>query len=302
MASSDLTPMTPEARSAAWEAALQRNKLPDFVEQRLADAKAGKIPWMSTMTPAELLLAKTHGARPIATVSGTCWYHYGYSWTEGHAEGWGHALARIRHEAIACGANAVVDVKMRTIPGGEESSMDFTLFGTAIKFDSLPASKDPVIATVPALEFIRLIEMGIVPCGLAVGAQYDWLTYNTGPSTTGENTFANKRLTQLSNFWEKIRRAAHQELRKNAARQGNGLLAHTHFGELIKQEGGDENQPPRFLGRHIVIGTVVDTKRNAAVPHGIRTVVDMRDDESPLSAQYEERRNNYSSNELEGGI
>ncbi|HWT99013.1 MAG TPA: heavy metal-binding domain-containing protein [Terriglobales bacterium] len=302
MASYDTTQGVAEARSAEWEKALERNKLPGFVEQRLKDAGAGKVPWISTMSAAELLLGKSHGVRPIATVSGTCWYSYGYSWTEGHAEGWGAALARIRQEALACGANAVVDVQMRTIPSGESASMDFTLLGTAVKIDGLPASSDPVIATVPALEFVRLMEMGVVPCGLAVGAQYEWLSYGAGWSTTAAGSFDNTPLRQLSNFWEKVRRSAHQELRRNAAKQGNGLLAHTHFGELLKQEGGDENQPPRFLGRHIVIGTVIDTRKNAAVPHGIRTVVDMRDAESPLNGRGGNKKNTYRSNELEGGI
>src|SRR5262249_35089794 len=157
----DTSQSSAEARTAEWEKALERNKLPGFVEQRLKDAGAGKIPWISTMSAAELLLAKSHGVRPIATVSGTCWYSYGSSWTEGHGEGCGAALASICQEARACGASAVVDVQMRTIPSGESSSMDFTLLGAAIKVDGLPASSDPVIATVPALEFVRLMEMGI---------------------------------------------------------------------------------------------------------------------------------------------
>ena len=140
-----------DVRFNKWERALNANKLPDFVLARLNQAKTGTAPWLSTMTPAELLLAKTHGIRPLATVSGTCWYHYGWSWTEGHAEGWNMALRRIRQEAVACGANAVVDVHMRTIARGENDSMDFTLLGTAVRFASLPPASEPIVATVPAL-------------------------------------------------------------------------------------------------------------------------------------------------------
>jgi len=294
--------MDPPARTAAWEAALERDTFPDFVRDRLQQAGERKLPWLATMTPIELLLAKRHGVRPVATVSGTCWYHYGYSWTEGHQAGWNAALERIRNEARACGANAVVDVRMRTIDGvGLSSSMDFTLVGTAVRFDSLGPSRDPVIATVPALEFVRLLEMGIVPCGLAIGAEYEWLQWGVSSATDGSWSFQNQVLSQLSNFWEKIRRRAHAELRRDAARQGNGLLAHTHFGQLIKREGEDK-QPPAYLGRHIVIGTVIDTPRNAPVPHDIRTVVDMRDDESPLKTWVGSRHMEYGSNEREGGI
>lgn len=268
-------------RAAAWEAALAHDALPSFVTERLADAKAGRTPWMSTMTPAELRLARSHGVKPIATVTGTCWYQYGRSWTEGHAAGWRSALERITEEARACGANAVTDVRLRTVHSGMPSSMDYTLIGTAVRVEGLPPSPDPVVATVPALEFVRLLEMDIVPCGLAVGARYQWLTNYTNANIAGGYSWTNQVLPELSSFWETVRRWAHRELREDAARQGSGVLAHTHFGQLIRQEGGDK-QPPRYLGRHIVIGTVVDTRKGAPVPHGIRTVVDMRDDLSPL--------------------
>lgn len=287
-------------RRAEWERALHSGGLPAHVSERLGAAAAGRTPWLSTMTPAELLLAKTHGVKPLATVSGTCWFQFGRSWTEGHAAGWSRALARIRDEAFACGANAVVDVKMRTAAGGFGASMDFTLFGTAVRIGALPPSEDPVIATVPALEFVRLLEMGIVPAGLAVGARYEWLTdYNN--SYSGLSTWNNQPLGSLSNFWEAVRREAHAELRADARRQGGGVLAHTQFGQLIKQDG-DKDNPSRYLGRHIVIGTVVHTRRGDGVPHHISTVVDMRDDLSPLIDPVEHGNNVYQTNETDEAI
>ena len=307
MASSDEAAVkAAEDRAEAWQAALKRNKIPDFVTQRLGDARSGKAPWVSTLTAAELLLARSHGMRPIAMVSGTCWFHYGYSWTEGHGAGWRNALERMRTEAIACGANAVVDVKMRTIPGVEGESMDFTLLGTAVRFEGLPPAPKPVVATVSALEFVRLMEMNIVPTGLAVGAKYDWLTLQK----TGKYALLDSRVFQpqnnfslfeIANFWERVRRAAHQELRKDAASQGNGVLADVQFGQLLKPEGGQEGVL-QFLGRHIVIGTVVDTPAGAPVPHGIRTVIDLRDDLSPLNHKRKSRHQGYGTNDEEGAI
>jgi len=288
-----------EARRHAWAVALEHNGLPPFVTDRLAGAAAGQGAWVATATPAELLLMKTHGIRPVAAVSGTCWYAYGRSWTEGHAQGWHEALKRIGLEAVAAGANAVIDVRMRTLRHRIRASMDFTLVGTAVKVDGLPPSPHPVIATVPALELVRLLEADIVPVGIAVGARYEWL----GSSWAGDRRWAgaagwtdraalirtqratnvfsgNQPLTDLMDFWNAIRRAAHADLRAAAASQGNGVLAHTQFGQLIRQER--DKQPPAYLGRHIVIGTVVDAKPNAAVPHDIEQVVDMRDAVSPL--------------------
>lgn len=297
-----------QARDRDWESALQRGTLPQPVLERLAHAREGRAPWVATMTPAELLAARSHGCRPIATVSGTCWYNFGFSWTLGHGEGWGYALDRIRQEAYAAGANAVVDVQMRTIRHRIGSSMDFTLIGTAIRVEGLPPSKDPVVATVPALEFVQLLEMGIVPTGIAVGASYDWLGGNSwnynkryGGAVTQWQTsiFAgNQPLHELGSFWENVRREAHASLRGHAATMGNGVLAHTHFGQIIKKEQGDK-QPPAYLGRHIVIGTVVDTPFGAPVPHGIEPVVDMRDDDT-LSASRGHRHSVYSQQIGEG--
>ena len=287
------------ARMVKWDRALAAGGLPDFVQERLADAAARRTPWVSTMTPAELLIVRSHGARPLATVSGTCWFQYGRSWTEGHESGWRTALARLVAEARACQANAVVDVKMRT-SAAEGYSMDYTLIGTAIRFEALPPTPDPIVATTPALEFVRLLEAGITPCGIAVGAHYEWLT-DSGYGGVGGNIFmGNQPLTTLGNFWERIRRQAHRELRADAARQGNGVLAHTHFGQLIKQEV--EKQPDRYLGRHIVVGTVVDCRPGERVPHAIETVIDMNDEASPLAGEGPKVSMPYMNDEEEGAI
>ena len=286
------------ARGAAWEAAFAAQDLPPFVKERLANAAAGKTPWMSTMTPAELLLVRSHGVRPIAMVTGTCWFQYGYSWTEGHAQGWRTALERLRAEAKACEANAVVDVKMRTAPGGGNSSMDYSLVGTAIRLERLAPSSHPIVATTPALEFIRLLEAGVVPTGIAIGAHYEWLTDYNG-AYGGGMSWRNQPLNSLGQFWESIRREAHQELKRDAARQGTGVLARTQFGQLIKKEV--DKQPDQYLGRHIVIGTVVQTRPGEVVPHAIESVVDMRDELSPL-IRAGGGRTQYKTNEREGAI
>ena len=298
-------------RQAEWKSFLQQQRLPSFVEARLRAAASGRTPWVATMSPAELGLARARGIRPVTMVSGTCWFHYGWSWTEGHGQGWREALARLKEEAVAAGANAVVDVKMRKIQLAIGDSMDFTLVGTAVRIDALPAGNDPAVATVPALEFLRLVEADIVPVGIAIGARYDNLypsfygSFNKRSTTSIDGTtrpFTSMPLSELGRFWEGIRRYALVDLHQDAQRQGNGVLAHTHLGQLFKIEQGDDN-PPRFLGRHIVIGTVIDTSRApGGVPHEIRTVVDMRDDLSPLTNPPVSGHNAYPVREQEGAI
>ena len=285
-------------RLADIQACLPTNAVPAATRQRLADARSGQLPWTATLTPAELMIARSHGLKPVASVSATCWMHYGWSWTEGHAQGWETALRRLREEAKAAGANAVLDVKMRTIPLAVPESMDFTLVGTAVYLDGLKPSQHPVVATVPALEFVKLLEADVVPTGIAVGARYHWL--NDWSGSARRNWMGNTESTTLSRFWETVRKDAHNQLRKSAQPQGNGVLAHVNFSQMFEFEDG-EGKPKRYLGRHIVIATTVEATRGVPFPHDIRMVVDMHAGATPLKGT-QRHHQSYASNEQEGGI
>jgi hypothetical protein len=296
---------TPEQQDAAQASArrqadilmsLRANHLPTSTQTRLTESAAGRRPWMATLTPAELRIARDHGLTPIATVSATCWLHYGWSWTEGHAQGWQTALERLRKEARACGANAVLDVKMRTIPLGIDDSMDFTLIGTAVRLANMPASADPVIATVPALEFVKLLEADVVTTGIAIGAHYEWMTDWNG-SASRNMSFFNTEARQLSSLWESVRQRAHASLRHHAKPQGNGVLAHVNFSQMFEVE---RNETKQYLARHIVVATTVDTRRGADFPHEIKMVVDMRD-RTPLTGTTSHHQS-YGTNEQAGAI
>jgi hypothetical protein len=277
---------------------LRAGRVPTSTLERLQGASRGTVPWTATMSPAELLITRSHGIRPIASVSATCWLHYGWSWTLGHAEGWNKALARLREEARIAGANAVLDVKMRTIPMDIEASMDFTLVGTAVKIDGLPPSAEPVIATVPALEFVKLLEADVVATGIAIGAHYEWMSDWRG--ATNQRWMGNTESTALSNLWEDVRRRAHADLRQSARGQGNGVLAHLNFSEMFEQEGG-ENQPKQYLARHIVIATTVDARRGTPIPHEIKMVVDMHQGATPLTGTTRHHQS-YATNDQDGAI
>jgi len=287
-----------ERRQADILMSLRANRVPTATLERLQGARAKKLPWIATLTPAELMVARSHGLKPIATISATCWLHYGWSWTLGHGEGWGLALRRLKEEARAAGANAVLDVKMRTIPLGIENSMDFTLVGTAVYVDGLPPSNDPIIATVPALEFVKLLEADVVPTGIAIGAHYEWMADWRGNANM--SWMGNTESRALSNLWEKVRQRAHADLRNNARPQGNGVLAHLNFSQMFEQEGG-ENRPKQYLARHIVIATTVDARRGTPFQHDIKIVVDVHDGGTPLTGTTRHHQS-YATNEKEGGI
>ena len=284
-------------RVADIQDSLRNGEVPAAIKTRLEGARSGRMPWTATLTPAELMIARSHRLKPIAAISATCWLHYGWSWTEGHAEGWNTALRRLREEAWAAGANAVLDVKMRTIPLGVNDSMDFTLVGTAVYVEGLPRSEDPIVATVPALEFVKLMEADVVPTGIAIGAHYQWM--NDWQRSTNLAWMGNIESRTLSQLWETVRQRAHQDLRAHARTQGNGVLAHLNFSQMFEGEG--QQGVKQYLARHIVVATTVDARRGTPLPHHVRMVVDMHANGTPLvgSAQHHQ---SYQSNESEGAI
>jgi uncharacterized protein YbjQ (UPF0145 family) len=298
----------PEAQ-AAREASAKRQEqikyalLTDSVapgaRRRLEGARSGSLPWIATLTPAELLITRSHGIKPIASVSATCWMHYGWSWTLGHQQGWQTALRRLREEARVAGANAVLDVKMRTVPLRVEESMDFTLVGTAVRVEGLPPSEEPIVATVPALEFVKLLDADVVPTGIAVGAHYEW--YADWQGDANKRWMGNVESVQLSRLWERVRQRAHADLRKHARDQGNGVLAHINFSQMFEGEGSEALRSKQYLARHIVIATTVDARRGARFPHEINIVVDMHAGGTPLTGTARHHQS-YQVNDEEGGI
>jgi hypothetical protein len=300
---------TPESQAAEQDSqrrqadilmSLRGGRIPTGTLTRLQEAASGAKPWMATLNPAELLIVRSHGIKPIAAISATCWLHYGWSWTQGHAQGWETALARLAQEARACGANAVLDVKMRTIPLAVEESMDFSLIGTAVKIDGLPPSGDPIIATVPALEFVKLLEADVVPTGIAIGAHYEWLTDWRG--NANQAWMGNIESWQLSNLWETVRQRAHAQLRESARPRGNGVLAHLNFSQMFEREREvNEQKIKEYLARHIVIATTVDARRGTPLPHEFKMVVDMHAGKTPLTGTSRHHQS-YATNENDGAI
>ncbi len=284
-------------RLADIQQSLQSGNVPAATKERLEASRHGRLPWLATLTPAELMIARSHGLRPIAAVSAACWLHYGWSWTEGHAQGWDTALRRLREEAWAAGANAVLDVKMRTVPLRVEDSMDFTLVGTAVYVEGLPPSDEPIVATVPALEFVKLLEADVVPTGIAIGAHYEWM--NDWGGNAKMTWMGNIESRPLSDLWEVVRQRAHQQLRSHARAQGNGVLAHVNFSQMF--EGEDQSNGRAFLARHIVVATVVDAKRGTTIPHDIKIVMDLRDGGTALTGTIPHHQS-YASNDAEGAI
>ncbi len=286
---------TPEEmqRYSEWEQALQQRRLPNFVQNRLFATSQGHLPWISTANAAELLLQRSHGVQPIGMVTGNCWYHFGYSWTQGHYDGWHTAVERMRLEAIALGANAIVDVRMK-VRHGEGEDMDYGVTGTAIRLTGIPPATAPVIATVSALEFVRLLEDGVVPVGIAIGANFDWYMPWMGTvadQASQQAPFAarywNMEITDLSTFQENVRRRALYDLREDGRKMAAGVLGHTSYTQMFRVPA-DQDNPERFLCRHISIGTAISYLPKNPPQHELLAMISLAD--HPLTSATDSKK------------
>lgn len=267
-----------QQRAAEWQMALQQRRLPSFVQERLRATAAGQRPWIQSGPVAALLMERSHGIHPLGMVGGNCWYHFGFSWTQGHYDGWHQAIDRLRLEAVAMGANAVLNVDMR-VRHGEGEDMDYALMGTAVRIQDLPPAWEPAVATVSSLEFVRLLEEGVVPVGIAIGAEYDWYQPWDGTMLNQANQAApfaarywNMEIPDLSSFQENVRRRALYNLREDGRKLGAGVLAHTQYSQMFRV---NNEQGEGFLCRHIAIGTAVSYEPSRAPKHELLPTVSL---------------------------
>jgi len=209
------------------------------------------------------------------------------------------SMAGLAHSASYLRTHLAKVMKMRTVPLRVEESMDFTLVGTAVRVEGLPPSEEPIVATVPALEFVKLLDADVVPTGIAVGAHYEW--YADWQGDANKRWMGNVESVQLSRLWERVRQRAHADLRKHARDQGNGVLAHINFSQMFEGEGSEALRSKQYLARHIVIATTVDARRGARFSHEINIAVDMHAGGTPLTGTARHHQS-YQVNEEEGGI
>jgi hypothetical protein len=78
------------------------------------------------------------------------------------------------------------------------------------------------------------------------------------------------------------------------------VLAHVNFSQMFKKEG-DDNSPPRYLGRYIVVATTVDARPRTPFRHEIKAVVDVHAGATPLAGTPRHHQS-YATGERDGAI
>lgn len=180
-------------------------------------------PFTSDLSCADFALARGLGVEPIKQVLGACVYQVGYqslmaserplggmpmfgggdgyvSRLEVLTEAWNdareRALGRLRAEAEAAGAEAVIGVKLRASAerlgeGSAGYAIDYSVIGTAIRHAQhgragAAEGSPPILTELSVADYAKLLRAGVAPVGIAAASISVFATY-------GYNTIARMR-------------------------------------------------------------------------------------------------------------
>lgn len=280
--------------------ALEDGDLPPYIRHRIAEQRAGELPWTSTLSVSEWLLAAKYRFRPLGMVMGSCFSHIGFSkadlagsWSAGEfsilaraiRDGRTKALKRMAMEAQELGANAVIGVRLDTkSPGYFGHDTEFTAFGTAVAVEGLEPSGEPLLCTVSAQELAKLLAHGSIPVGLALGVSV-YYQYTTWQDSRRENSFYNQEIPSMTEAVYQTRHNAMSDMIRDARSvRGNGILAHNWHMRVyeVEVERGEYDERTDHILETVAFGTVVSSPKHATkVP--IQTVLSMSDTVAEVS-------------------
>lgn len=266
-----------DARAEETLAALQRGQLPPPVRERLAREKRAELPWTSTLSVNEWLVFSGLGLKPLGLVMGSCFYHVGYSLSSyggswfsrdlsdqerAITEGRRIALSRMEQEAVELGAHAIVAVRMDTRqPGYYGHETEFVAMGTAVKLDGVPPNSRPLVCTVDGEDFLKLLRIGSIPVGVALGACVHY-QYTSAQDKFQSMNFWNMEVPRYTDAIYHTRDRAVRSMWDDARQMGaSGVLAHdTELRVMeVEVERGEGDEREDHIVEFLSIGTAVSS-------------------------------------------
>ncbi|MGH9028858.1 MAG: heavy metal-binding domain-containing protein [Acidimicrobiales bacterium] len=210
---------------------------------------------------------------------------HGYAWGTGAAEhygfnaentvlagslfeGYGLAFSRLQQEAVALGAHGVVGVDpvFEYLVGGAGTAT-FLVTGTAVVHAGSAPLETPFLTNASGQSFERLVGLGYVPAGIAVGVGVVYVKPNCVASGNLTAVGANRQIPAAIGV---ARGRARQWLAGTGHKMGEGVVHTDWTDSRIVRYGESWNQ--LALG----IGTAVRRFRSEAEPLVPRPVVSLR--------------------------
>lgn len=266
-----------DRRSIETQEALKNGQLPPYVNKRLQEQKEGILPWTSNLSVNDWLILNQYGVKPVGQVMGSSYYHMAYSKSDFSGQ-WGSgylhaierglrenrelALQRLKMEAQALGAQAVVDVKLYQKKQDYYShAVEFVAIGTAVKIDSQISVKEPVLCSVNAVELAKLMMSGMFPVGFVLGISvYYQFTSVRDRNITQSWFVGNKEMTTYTEAVYKVRHQAIKDMKDQARSvSAQGILAHdTELTVIpIEVERAENDEREDHILEFIASGTAV---------------------------------------------
>ncbi|MCY0878813.1 MAG: heavy metal-binding domain-containing protein [Firmicutes bacterium] len=210
--------------------ALEAGRLPDGAVKRVQRTVARELPWMSTLAIPDLYLADELRMTPLVQVAGSCFYNAAsdmngriyldsnydaanlvYAYYRAKRE----AVERMLMEARMAEAHAVVDAQFRF--SRQQSLVECTVIGTAVRFEGLRPPKVPLVSPLSGEEFYKLWQIGWMPVNYCLG--YHWHCMPVGYSTraiVSSWNFYNQELTSVTTRFSDTRRYAVEKMVQDA--------------------------------------------------------------------------------------
>jgi uncharacterized protein YbjQ (UPF0145 family) len=237
--------------------------IPPAARERLARLRGkGGPAFSSALGAGETLAIRQAGFRPITQVMGISYYKVGWQqmpWGTGRGAGWGYgssdgetfelenqteaynearrlAIGRLREEAQAAGADAVVGVHVRrSFRDWASDLVEFVAVGTAVRSERYDLGADgPLLCNLSGQDVAKLVAHGFWPVGIVGGSTVAYVATGSRQQWRSGGLFSGMSNQELPDFSQGIYDARELAMAR-VTRDAHAVHAHGVVGVAIER-------------------------------------------------------------------
>ena len=292
--------------------ALENGDLPKFIKERVERERNGKLPWTSDASVGDWLLMRGLQLEPLGLVMGYAHHvitssikteveniivvsqhdhgniayydHDKIGGLEVHSSDIRNccktALTRLQQEAALLGAQAVVNIKLVPKISGVRANIAFEAVGTAVRLKGHVGRKKPLLCGTSMSDFIKLLQAGTMPLGIAIGVGVSYKQGGWNPSILAQSFLDWRSIDNITAYGEAVVAAgglAKQQMRQQARDCGGASVIADMINLNItkfENEISDSNMTIDYVAKIIYLGTIL-APREPTNSNQFRTVLDL---------------------------